>query len=1549
MNHYQPVQKAHTHHATTGNYSRYQTGKLVGEYRDIPAVIIDEAGFDGLGVQTQVGGADDAWCLVNVFDHLHRYVESVAINGAIDADHAVCVALGQFDHLETAYGKIVSAQDASFDQMHWSSTAIYRVLSDDRQNAHYLPIINHKQLYDAATRITGLSVQWDGINPVSHGNIGQLLLDMQKHDTYHEMVQTFDLAQALSDAQPMELDAFDALVESYNRLDLFKERLFRAMAKTPQDDIRVVNVTLTKPFKRQGVANIAMVFELSDGQHISIWFHNPDANPNKLGATDIMASWKWLLNRRDVTAALSPPNGANVQLPMLAHRMMRLAAKNSKRFIAAQKRKQVNQAKLAAAQSLVDERLAKLSEQDEEIERLSQQLASLTPTQVPQTIAKEVMVDVDAEVVGAASDDPDERLHAKPEQAVIHNPQQMAQKAVQDETDEPVVLTGDELGEFDLTTEAGKKSLRNAAVSYLNSLADEGDTIYCADLQADVKFGRKNNRKFGSLSGSEVKLFMAGQIKNIIARAKKFKPSQDRYDTTKQKNKMTYHYLKTAVMYQDKEYGARIVIREDSNGNYHYDLQVNSGGAEAIFDGIDTEKAELLLATNQGLFGFDNDSSNFNNPSQEFFEDDDAMLDSLKSGYVLNLFIFDEHGNEITDDEPVGETYSSDNPHAEYANDDALIKQNADNWENRLPRLTGDKVAEYNAKANPLGYVGDNEPRHASVGLYNLEKWVDVGDRRYAVKIDGKFKNFTSDESWDKPTDFEVYAEIIENGESNAWRDADDEQYYKATNDFDEALAQAEHWLKMAKQFELNQDEPTDEPVVLTGKELGEFDLTTEAGKKSLRETVADYLDGLRGKTVFCKALNADVEIRKKGIKKYLSTSSNPIKLQIAGALLDIIKNGKVFKPNVGSYAGKEQSHGVKYHYLKTPFVIDGVEYGARVVVREDDNGKFHYDLQVRNSVDVILDGVNPIKNPSVPNFHKALAVSDLSSIVYENDDACQVADKNSPEEFPLTHSGLVQGYESHVSANDAKSQDVFDKLNDLTSNMVLNLFIFDEHGNEITDDIADNNSATKKITKGRKNSVKTAKGTKVDTVFALVDSKYVISSHTESGNENPKYDQSLQPRDRGRENSIAWVIKTANNLDPESLGRTGRADTGAPIVGDDMMVESGNGRTMAIKLAYKNGKADDYVAWLKENADLFGFTEAQVEKYKQPILVRIRTSEIDRATFAIEANQDDKLSLSATERARADAKRLSDGMMENFNPSDDGDILAASNRKFIQDFLAMLGDAEASQYTDSNGNPTQALMARIKACVFAKAYDDDRLLEMMADVTNPELQNMLNALSKTAPQFIKARVTAQRDTQELSEKLVDGIELAIDQRLKNALVDATNLILAAKRSNQALAQYVKQQNLFGDIDPDVIELALFIAQNARSAKKMAEYFGVMAKYITQDNIKRQNLDMFGEPELLNLKEVMAYANNELGLSSQPTQNELTSEMQENKMNKSMNPNYTQDDIDYLNSIVNGSTNPLEVDFDRLIAIGEKDDTDPLFEQANDVISQALDQATQGE
>lgn len=406
----------------------------------------------------------------------------------------------------------------------------------------------------------------------------------------------------------------------------------------------------------------------------------------------------------------------------------------------------------------------------------------------------------------------------------------------------------------------------------------------------------------------------------------------------------------------------------------------------------------------------------------------------------------------------------------------------------------------------------------------------------------------------------------------------------------------------------------------------------------------------------------------------------------------------------------------------------------------------------------------------------------------------------------------------------------------------------------------SDNGTHSKSVIRGKHSKVKTAKGTQLDTVFALVDSKYLIASHTATGAENPKYPQDLQPRDRKRESSIAWVQKTAKDLDPDMLGKTRRADSGAPIVGEDLVVESGNGRSMAIMLAYKEGNADEYKEWLIENADVFGFTPAQVEKYAEPILVRIRLTDIDRATFAVEANQDDKLSFTATERAKSDAKRITDGMIELFSPSDDGDLLSASNRPFVRQFLASLGATEAAQYTDTNGNPTQALVARMKAAIFSKAYDDERLLEMMADQTKPDLQNMLNALSMAAPSFVEAQSINKGDAYDIAEKLVDGIEQSLNEQVKNAIVDATNMIMAAKRNNQSITEYVTQQGLFEQVDDATASLAVFLATHARSSKKMAQYFKAMADFIKQDAEKRQTLDMFGEPEPISLADVMAYA-----------------------------------------------------------------------------------------
>lgn len=395
---------------------------------------------------------------------------------------------------------------------------------------------------------------------------------------------------------------------------------------------------------------------------------------------------------------------------------------------------------------------------------------------------------------------------------------------------------------------------------------------------------------------------------------------------------------------------------------------------------------------------------------------------------------------------------------------------------------------------------------------------------------------------------------------------------------------------------------------------------------------------------------------------------------------------------------------------------------------------------------------------------------------------------------------------------------------------------------------------------KGRNKTVKLPNGKRIDTTYILTDISKVIASHGENGTINKDFPQELQPRDREREASQAWVQKTAKDLDPDSLGSSSRVDTGAPIIGQDFVVESGNGRTMAIMLAYKLDTASDYKQWLQDEASYFGFSIEQVESLKNPILLRMRTTPVDRKEFVIQANQDDKLTMTATERAKTDATRIDDNLIQLFTPSENGDLLAVSNKAFLDGFMSKLGDTESAQYRDKNGNYTQAFATRIKQAVFAKAYNDDRLLEMMADQTNTDVQNMINALTISAPKFVEAQALDKGKTETLTNDLVNGIEQSLNTQLVHTIIDATNAIMQAKRSNQSITEYVKQQGLFGDIPESVLKIAIFIVENNRSAKKMSIFFSEIAKYVEETLIDSNNFGLFGEPEPISVDDAVKVA-----------------------------------------------------------------------------------------
>ncbi|MGP5192926.1 hypothetical protein ACTXJO_04710 [Psychrobacter celer] len=383
---YTTQNKAHSNHyitkpdgSTASRYSRYETGRITGRYREIPAVLADSTGFDSLGFDSSVGSVDDRWHVVNVFDSVNTYIDSIAVGGAMDSNHALQIAKSQLDSLGGTTCQLITNNAMQFDGMDhdhaWSIDAINKLMDNPAQNKSYLPVITAPELVVEAERVTFDSVQWDSNNNlISHGGKdSRLYLDLTRADTRNELVTEFDLADALFDMDAQEA-GFDALMDTKSRLPLLKDRLFKALSKAGDESLSVTNVTQTKEFKRQGVINIAFVFDLSDGQKLSIWFHKPLESSSKLLPSDYMVSWKWMLNKRDVTAALSPKHGDNVQLPALARRIMRVAAKNSKRFKAAQARKAKVEQELLDAEQAIEDKKATISQLDADIADLNSKI-----------------------------------------------------------------------------------------------------------------------------------------------------------------------------------------------------------------------------------------------------------------------------------------------------------------------------------------------------------------------------------------------------------------------------------------------------------------------------------------------------------------------------------------------------------------------------------------------------------------------------------------------------------------------------------------------------------------------------------------------------------------------------------------------------------------------------------------------------------------------------------------------------------------------------------------------------------------------------------------------------------------------------------------------------------------------------------------------------------------------------------------------------------------------------------------------------------------------
>ena len=354
-------------------------------------------------------------------------------------------------------------------------------------------------------------------------------------------------------------------------------------------------------------------------------------------------------------------------------------------------------------------------------------------------------------------------------------------------------------------------------------------------------------------------------------------------------------------------------------------------------------------------------------------------------------------------------------------------------------------------------------------------------------------------------------------------------------------------------------------------------------------------------------------------------------------------------------------------------------------------------------------------------------------------------------------------------------------------------------------------------------NSATPTIGSTATGTYALHEASNLVTS------DKPDYDQSLQPRDRSRQASKDQIAKLALEWQPQRTGESLTTDLGSPLIDNRNHVLSGNGRTMARRIL-SDAKEAEYRHWLKENAEKFGIDPTQIDSMKLPTLVRVVQDfgGITPQAFAEDSNKHQVLGMSDAEKATSDARMLdaNPSLMDSFRPSEDGNVLAASNRDFLSAFIQ--GTGATAELTTSEGYNVKALTLRVKNAV-------------LAALIGPENRDLISNLTERAEELGVARVSAGiLNIAPMLSKL-QGTPHDLSPTLAKALADLVRI----RSNNEKIGDFLSQQGLFGDPDrTNESDYLLAKLAEAKSAKAVSEPLQRYAKLASGQDTTTE--DIFG-------------------------------------------------------------------------------------------------------
>ena len=337
----------------------------------------------------------------------------------------------------------------------------------------------------------------------------------------------------------------------------------------------------------------------------------------------------------------------------------------------------------------------------------------------------------------------------------------------------------------------------------------------------------------------------------------------------------------------------------------------------------------------------------------------------------------------------------------------------------------------------------------------------------------------------------------------------------------------------------------------------------------------------------------------------------------------------------------------------------------------------------------------------------------------------------------------------------------------------------------------------------GRK-SVVTIGGEKVPIQYAVVEANDLLASNSADGRERPEYFAEPKPGE----------IRALNN-----------------------------GRVAGIREAYVQDTAKDYRAALEADVD-HGIELSFIAEMKRPVLVRVYPDSFNTSIENIgEKSQGETLDQSPVEVALQDAAKITDDDMRLFVPSENGDVSAASNDAFVKMFLnKVVTPRQRGRLVEQKTNkPNKALYDRIEAAIFQLAYQNQDLTGMFAEAKEPEIRNILNALSIAAPEMAKLK----------------GAPEQLD--IRPWVSAAALLSLNARRAGVSFEKCARQEEI--GRDPTVAGYGRLMGDLVRSPRKLGDALKVGALWAQDAAAQAKNGDIFGDPPQYNASHALQSIN----------------------------------------------------------------------------------------